>query len=111
MGTGVYLPDILIKLLGRGKGDVQDRRIQRGCILNWFRETSKEWIDEWNKMAPDREKASRWWKGVMADNLGNPSTPQEMNEMVERDLDRQLANGEFVKKRTIDLHPNVQRCR
>ena len=95
IGTGVYLPDIAVNYgWDAVKATYKTGVSNVGAFLTGS-ETSKEWIDEWNKMAPDREKASRWWKGVMSDNLGIKQLSQVMNEMVEMDLDRQLANGEI----------------
>ena len=95
IGTGVYLPDIAVNYgWDAVKATYKTGVSNVGAFLTGS-ETSKEWIDEWNKMAPDREKASRWWKGVMSDNLGIKQLSQVMNEMVEMDLERQLANGEI----------------
>lgn len=95
IGTGVYLPDIAVNYGWDAVKATFNTSLSNAGALMSGSETSKEWIDEWNKMAPDREKASRWWKGVMSDTLGIKQLSQVMNEMVEMDLERQLANGEI----------------
>jgi hypothetical protein len=95
VGSGVYLPDIAINY---GWDAVKATAATGYSNIASFitgSDNSKEWIDEWNKTASEREKASRWWKGVAASKFNIKQLSQVMNEMVDMDLQRQLANGEI----------------
>jgi len=94
VGTAVYLPDVVINY--GTSAAVAAAKTSGSNIRHMFTENKgREFLDEWNKDAGRRERASNWWKNVTEDAFSIRQLSSVMNDMVVSDLQRQLANGEI----------------
>lgn len=94
IGTGVYLPDIIVNY-GTSAATAAAKTTASNLYNIFSDNKGREFLDEWNKGAPAREKASNWWKNVAEDNFAIRQLSSVMNEMVVEDLRRQLDAGDI----------------
>ena len=94
VGTMVYLPDIVVNYGTSAAAAAAKTTVSN--LYNMFSDNKgREFLDEWKKGAPAREKASNWWKNVVEDDFSIRQLSSVMNDMVVQDLRRQLDAGDI----------------
>ena len=90
----MYLPDVVVNY-GIDAAMAGAKTIGSNTINFGSTDKGVEFIEEWNKGAADRERASAWWSNVIEDTLAIKQLSTVMNDMVASDLKRQLDAGQI----------------
>ena len=100
-GTAIYLPDFAVNY---GYDALEAAAVAGGENVISFltgKESSRSFVEEWEKGSANRARASEWWKNFIGDATGIRELSSEINTMITTTLERQLAAGE-IDRETFD---------
>ena len=100
-GTAIYLPDIAVNY---GYDALEAAAVAGGeAVYSFFTntESSRSFVEEWEKSSANRARASEWWKNLIGDTTGIRELSDEINTMITTTLERQLAANE-IDQETFD---------